>query len=158
MADDFEAMARKYCSFIDRSASYERAELVERLEQHLVALYAAALSLPIGIPADEDVQRMSHDAWDVIYKRLGAQLGDVSQYWVVYDPFTHEPPLLGDLADDAADIYKDLMEGLAFSEAGKPSEAIWEWKNSFRLHWGRHAAEALYTLRVLRDGGPSKWV
>lgn len=158
MADDFEVKAREYCSFIDGSASYERAELVERLERHLVALYGAALSLPTGNPADEDVERVSQDEWAVLHKRLGAQLGDASQYWIVFDPFTHESPVLGDLADDAVDIYRDLMEGLAFSDAGKPREAIWEWQNSFQIHWGRHAAEALYALRVLRDGGGSKWV
>jgi Domain of unknown function (DUF5063) len=158
MAAEFEVQAREYCSFIDGSHSYERAELVERLERHLVALYAAALSLPAGNPADQDVERMSHDEWSVLYTRLGAQLGDVSQYWTMSDPFTRESPVLGDLADDAADIYRDLMDGLAFCDEGKPGEAIWEWQSSFQTHWGRHAAEAMHALRVLRDRGGSNWV
>jgi Domain of unknown function (DUF5063) len=157
VAEDFERLARAYCAFIDASASYDRVDLVAELERHLLALHAAALLLPYGDPADEDREGLSHEEWSAIYKRLQSQLGDANDYWMVFDPFKEEPPVVSELADDAADIYRNLLDGLVFADTGDVPQAVWEWQHGFASHWGRHAASALYALRVLRDGGGSRW-
>ena len=56
--------------------------------------------------------------------------------------------IVGSLADDLADTYFDLKEGLALQEAGEtePSRVIWEWRFSFDIHWGEHALSALRSL------------
>ena len=51
-------------------------------------------------------------------------------------------------ADDLADIYRDLKEGLELYEAGHVAEALWEWSQSFNTHWGRHASSALHALQA----------
>ena len=58
-------------------------------------------------------------------------------------PEDHE---IGDLADDVADIYRDLSAGLALVDAGHALEAQWELRFSFLTHWGRHASGAIRAL------------
>jgi Domain of unknown function (DUF5063) len=71
----------------------------------------------------------------------------VRYYSELSDPFAPtEAPVQADLVDDLADIYYDLKEGLVLLEAGRQADAIWRWKDTFRLHWGRHAATALRIL------------
>jgi hypothetical protein len=50
------------------------------------------------------------------------------------------------VADDLADIYRDIKNGLWLHENRHSTEAIWEWKHSFNTHWGRHAVGALHAL------------
>lgn len=59
-----------------------------------------------------------------------------------------EEPLTGDLADDLADVYRDLKPGLVLYEGGHIDEAVWHWNFHFNIHWGRHAAEALYAMHA----------
>ena len=55
---------------------------------------------------------------------------------------------IGDLADDLADIWRDLMAGLKLYEAGQIEDAATEWKARFDCHWGQHAADALAALQT----------
>jgi hypothetical protein len=61
------------------------------------------------------------------------------------------------LADDLADIWADLKQGLLALDAGAPPEDVtWEWRLLFYAHWGRHATVALRALhaRLAERGGP----
>lgn len=56
---------------------------------------------------------------------------------------------LGSLADDLADIWRDLRAGLDALEGGSQwQDVAWEWRFGLQTHWGRHAVEA---LRALHD-------
>lgn len=62
-------------------------------------------------------------------------------------------PVVGSLADDLADIWRDLRPGLdamdaVQSAAADPETILWHWRWTFAYHWGRHAAAA---IRVLHD-------
>jgi hypothetical protein len=54
---------------------------------------------------------------------------------------------LGDLADDLADIWRDLKEGLEVFDTGNPAGAAYHWHEHFTIHWGSHAASALNILQ-----------
>jgi hypothetical protein len=98
--------------------------------------------------------------WQVLYERLTAKLGDLDLYSFVFDPY-EEPttPIVGSLANDIADIYRDLADGFAAVEAGGTTEdGLWEWRFGFASHWRRHAAHALYAVYVLTHPGGAQWV
>jgi hypothetical protein len=55
------------------------------------------------------------------------------------------------LAGDISEIYYDLRQNFQLEEKGIPhADLMWELRESFREHWGRHAIEALKTIYDLR--------
>ncbi len=91
---------------------------------------------------------MGRDEWQRLYARLGSL--PFGYYGVVFDPHTIPPeePVIGDLADDLADIYRDLKDGMNLWTAGHHVEAVCHWRQHFGFHWGRHAADAIRALHV----------
>jgi hypothetical protein len=69
-------------------------------------------------------------------------------YGEVFDPLPIPPeePVLGDIADDIGDIYRDIIKGLKLYCAGRPADALLEWSESFRSHWGKQATSAIRAL------------
>lgn len=57
-----------------------------------------------------------------------------------------ETAVVADLADDVADIYRDLKEALLVLDGGAKTEAQWNIRFSFLNHWGRHASSAISAL------------
>jgi uncharacterized protein DUF5063 len=159
VSSQFERAARDYCTFIDGCKAEARETFVVSLERQLIGVYRAALDLEPREPPEDDAPRISQEEWRAVYDLVAEKLADANDYWLVFDPFAHEGflPVLGSLADDVADIYRDLRSGLALiDEDGLSAEdASWDWRFGFDHHWGRHAANALYALRVLIDGGGS---
>jgi hypothetical protein len=79
---------------------------------------------------------------------LKEKLGEWDQYNQVFDPTQDADAVHGSLADDLADIYRDLKEGLVLKETKlrQPEDLIWEWRFAFHSHWGKHAMDALLTI------------
>jgi len=57
------------------------------------------------------------------------------------------------LADDFADIYRDLKEGLNLNESheASPEDNIWHWRLGYYSHWGKHAIDAVRTIHFLLE-------
>jgi hypothetical protein len=54
---------------------------------------------------------------------------------------------LGSIADDLADTWRDLKQGLLALESGSPeADVVFSWRHDFTSHWGRHAVNALAAL------------
>ena len=80
-----------------------------------------------------------------MYARAGAL--SFNYYSSSFDP-SEVPPKegeIGGLADDVADIYRDLSAGLSLVDVGHLADAQWELRFSFVTHWGRHASGAVRT-------------
>lgn len=106
-------------------------------------------TLPTG--SEPPADRLGTEAWMALYRALGAFLAGRNHYAEVFDPFA-EPPeeaVTGSLADDLADIYNDLGDGLAKWRRGESAAALWAWRVLFTAHWGEHAASALRALHAL---------
>jgi hypothetical protein len=115
----------------------------------IVALYAAALHLPSPFSDDvsnSDDHRVDSDEARLIYKR--ASTLPFKYYSEVFDPLQLPPeePVIGDIADDIADIYRDVASGLNFYEHGRLDDARWEWGFNFQNHWGEHASGSIRAL------------
>lgn len=71
----------------------------------------------------------------------------------VFDPTKDREAIYGSLADDIADIYRDLKEGLVLHHSGlaSPNDILWDWRLGFYSHWGKHSMDALRTIHFLLE-------
>jgi hypothetical protein len=103
------------------------------------------------IPSTPDPDRMPSGEWMATWRALGKHLGDRKYYQEMFAPYKLEDkePVVGDLADDLADIYRDLADGLAKWRRGEREGAAWAWQFQFACHWGEHLTSALRALHAL---------
>lgn len=164
--ESFATVAQEFCDLVDRRAVVSRDELLLGVHRLLPLLYVRALALPSTdvlfdtssedddeqpgetVLVDANADRRSHDEWSMLMRELAAIIGPDRYYREVFDPY--EPPEEGEvtanLADDIADIYADLRDGLAKWARGESGEALWAWRLGFEGHWGEHATGALRAL------------
>lgn len=144
--DDFALAVRSYCDWADSAAGTEtpKSEMLAA-RQHLSALYAMAVNLP-AYECDWVEREVSDAEWSQKFKRFGRL--PVGYYGSICDPL--EVPAgeaaLGDLADDLADIWRNLKEGLMIFDGGYREAAGWHWLEMFTIHWGAHASSALAVI------------
>lgn len=146
---DFSSTVRDFCSWVESAPASEIDEAKKAMKL-LAALYHQALNLSAS-DTEEDIEaeRISDDEWKKVYKRLGAL--PFNYYISVFNPSKmdeEKSQTMGDLADDLADIYRDLKAGQDLYNKGHANEAAWEWKLHFNIHWGRHATSALHALHA----------
>ena len=145
----FREEARRFMAWADGSASPQKLTADVALRR-VVALYAAALSLPQ--PWSEGVSDASALepalAGRLQLVRDRAATFALQHYSEIFSPLVQplEPPVVGDLADDLLDIYRDVAMGLYLYDAGGIDDAIWQWAFKFQTHWGEHASSAIRAL------------
>jgi hypothetical protein len=148
----FAGLAQRYRQLIDQRETVPVADLLSRVQQLLASLYAAAVSLP-DVEGSDDPPRfqMTNDEWQHLFNSLQAILGPRSHYREVFDPYDPNEcePVTASLADDLADVYRDLREGLHLWDAGHRHDAVWAWRDGFQSHWGEHATGALRAIHAL---------
>ncbi|RSZ56131.1 DUF5063 domain-containing protein [Massilia atriviolacea] len=123
--------------------------------RHLARLYAQALDLPQrDCDWGNEAAKVSHAEWQATFERMGALP-------VTYYPESADAldvgcteTTMGDLADDLADIWRDLKHGLNLFDGGQADAAAYQWRESFISHWGSHAASALYVLQCWQASQP----
>jgi hypothetical protein len=140
------AFQRWACSGGDEGELAAREALLR-----ITRLYSAALVLPPAwneAVTDGCRARVDDDEWKAIVA-AAARL-PLDYYGEVYNPLTVPPDeaAVGSLADDIADIYRDVVTGLREYEAGRPVEALWQWGFLFGAHWGEHATGAIRALHA----------
>jgi hypothetical protein len=166
-ANRFVLVAQQYCSIVDSAATVDKTEFLLRLYRTLPELVAEAIRLPqVEFGEDEDEEQeasirqirakteIKQEEWGPLYNSLKEKLGNWDLYWQVFDPRTDNEAIRGSLADDIADIYRDLIDGIRLKETDQvpPYEIIFEWRLGFFSHWGKHAIDALRTIHFLLEG------
>jgi hypothetical protein len=155
LADRFGVVATRFCSVVDCALSIEKTDLLAQIYQILPKLIDEAISLPDVELSDSDDRavgkakaRQGEKEWGQLYNSLKEKLGEWDSYHQVFDPTEDEEAIPGSLADDLADIYRDLKEGLVLSETHRacPEDMIWHWRLLFYSHWGKHAMDALLAI------------
>jgi hypothetical protein len=160
-----EAVARRFSDearvFVAWAEGQGDAVLTAPLAlRRIVALYAAALELPQ--PWSERVAPAAHDEPPALLAQLArvrsrASAIPLQHYSEIFSPLVvADEPVVGDLADDLVEIYRDVGRGLARYDAGRVDDAIWEWAFNFQIHWGEHASSAIRALHCyLQQEDPS---
>jgi hypothetical protein len=142
----FHARARRYCELLEALGRDEPTD-ARQLASALGELYAAATQLPHRSPADVATEPAAPPDSTAVRHALQAVFGELDRYWTVFDPGHRDEPVEASLADDLADVYSDVKQGLmVLDETGDMDEATWHWRDSFWSHWGRHATEALRAM------------
>ncbi|MFP8780490.1 DUF5063 domain-containing protein [Hydrogenophaga sp. RWCD_12] len=150
----FADVARDYRAWCEGPRATDPMQLLREATRHVARLCATALELPdvefVDHPDPPDLPKAD---WDAMFKSFGTL--PFGYYREVFDPAIEgmEGPVVGDVADDLADIYKDLVDGLWLLEHGHAVAAVWTWKLTFDSHWGRHAVSALRALHCYGEGG-----
>ncbi|WP_078757722.1 DUF5063 domain-containing protein [Novilysobacter spongiicola] len=147
--DAFRDTATAFCKWAE-SAPVAPADDVDTAIKMLSKLLALVHELP-ELFDEEDTPGATHEEWLTVYKRFGSlPFNYYASYSEPHD--TADPsPGTGDMADDLADTWRDLKGGLALYQKGNYAAAVWEWRESFSVHWGRHASGALHALQCWRS-------
>jgi Domain of unknown function (DUF5063) len=149
----FRSAAERYIAVIDAAEGQSEEQLSADLVCTLPVLYEAALGLPKPVVEMDELPeaRLTHEQWGEIFGRLQRVFGADDLYWTVVPSGEDErEELAGSLADDLADIYRDVKEGLDLLAAGESmNEVVWHWRFNFWTHWGTHAVDALRVIHVL---------
>jgi hypothetical protein len=148
--EDFGPAATRFCAVIERAGTITLRRWLIDLERTLSAVYASAAALPdVGPATDRGVQRMSHEEWAALFEGLRDYLGDTDVYWMVFDVRNQASLVSASLADDLADIYRELRSGLeALHSGASPEDVLFDWRTSFETHWALHAHGALGAIRA----------
>jgi hypothetical protein len=156
MTGEFETLyrvAKEYCDVIESVGEQERVWLkkVVRILPRLHAAVSAILEPEKsgGSPVDANLElRFS------LFSKLHQLLGEKDAYWMEYDLGVDECRS-GSLADDLTDIYCELKQGLHMleDENTDPDIVLLNWREGYKIHWGRHLLDAERHLYELSSRG-----
>lgn len=138
---EFYESAKRYCDFVSNNVITN--ENIEELMYLMLDSFGKGLLLPDVEPDDND--SVKGEKPNPVIIELP------TTYWEIFDPFTEEEPVCGDLLDDLSDIRDDLLEGIYDYEAGFINNAVFEWKLLHQAHWGNHVVAAVKALQHLRQ-------
>lgn len=147
----FVDAARRYVAEVE-SDSNELLPLLSSLGMLIATAHLLPEIEPTGDdPPDRQSSRSSQDrpAHQRLYKRLGPDASDY--YRVISRPLLDgihddDAPGISIISEDLIEIYDDIQEGLAMFDSGLTVDAVWEWRFSFKIHWGLHATDVLRVL------------
>lgn len=157
----FKTAAERYCALFE-SEPANADQWVEAVLSALAQIYAAAHRLPgFGLSEDgsdiPDSLDVTTEEWRSVFGVVSRALGHQEAYWAYFDPSeprdSNEQPIFHSLADDLADIYRDIKPGLRAWETGDDrylETIVFDWKIPlFGSHWGLHAVSAMRALHPI---------
>lgn len=151
----YRSVAAEFCTVVEARDAHTAIGFAQAIHQLLPRLYSAATVLPSSVPETDQSagDAMSHEDWRRLHFDLSGLFGRWNFYWLVFDPYDNveREPVCGSLADDLADIYRDLSDGRldeTLRGALCPADVVWAWKQAFETHWSAHATGALRALNA----------
>jgi hypothetical protein len=148
---EFAVAAEEFVTLAEREGKLMEVDLWKVRDILLKLIYHVTAADNAGHGTEFDGDRPDDDAFARAVKRFSTF--PFNFYRVVFDPHDMESPdepVTGMLADDLADIYRDLAEGLDNYRKGHVAEACFDWSQSYRSHWARHAVSALSAIEIYR--------
>ena len=159
---EFKSVAVRFCDIVNSSEVYEKTEFLLKIYAVLPERIQQGVKLPdLGVDDDETARepeqtRLTDREWEHLDESLKAKLGGWNLYMDVFDPTRDNEAIRGSLADDIADIYRDVKEGIDQPDPGvaMQRDTIWTWRLLYYSHWGQHAMGALRTIHWLLANEP----
>lgn len=150
--EQFAEIVRRFCVWAESPFSNVKTEMP--MARSMLAELHSAVFLPDVEPEDVELEDVTSDEWKKVLDRFSNL--PVNGYHLVFDPTEVQDgeTVYAQLADDLADIYRDLKYGLKLFDAGYLSDAVWEWKFHFENHWGWHllGAQRLIHFWFMKHG------
>jgi hypothetical protein len=145
----FRAAAAKFIETVDLLHQLERDAFLADMSRCLSELYCSALYLPAVVPDTTTIDETPFpiDEWKTLERSLTEKIGPIDSYWQVFDSTENADPVQGSLAGDISEIYFDLKQDLRLEEnCISQADLLWELRDSFLRHWGRHLLNALAAI------------
>jgi Domain of unknown function (DUF5063) len=143
-----EAVER-YCTLVERATPETAADFIDEVRVALAELLAAAPRIDwrkLDVDRDFDHGLPPHAEGEMIAK-LAAVIGERDFYLMVFEPFAEGDEVVGRLlSEDLGSVWSDLKPGLDLIGGAHEDDALFDWCDGYRMHWGRHAVAALYAL------------
>jgi hypothetical protein len=152
--DRFRGAAVAFIEAVDLAQKLDRDKFVEILTVATAELVSSALYLPAVEPdtANASESPSNAEGWTGLSNALRQKLGPLDTYWEVFDSTAKSEPYAASLAGDVSEIYFDLKENLRKEGTGiSHQDLLWDFRESFQHHWGRHATsvlKAMYDLHL----------
>ncbi|MCX5655673.1 MAG: DUF5063 domain-containing protein [Planctomycetota bacterium] len=155
----FRDEGETFCALVDEIRQGTPQDLYARLMRSMTRLACRAEELPPDLAwgdGDENGPRMTAEEWDALYRQVGVVVGrEVSGLSSVFGGLGLENDAAQALrlADDLADVYRDLLEGLVICRPGTADvlrRAACRWRLNYEIHWGEHLFNALHTVCQIR--------
>ncbi len=148
--EQFAAAAADFCTFAESRDPISKAHLWTIGEWLLLLIY----HIPAVDLAEHGFEQEGARPGDELFHAAMERFSHLpfNYYRVVFDPHDFEEiePVVGMLADDLADIYRDHSEGLDHYRRGFISDACFAWSQLYKSHWARHAVSALAAIELYR--------
>ena len=146
--DQFATEAETFAKWAEKGMGHGESAVRVALIR-LAQLFAAGQQLAALKPGSTECEaemRVTVEEWGRIFNNA-LQL-PLDQYGEVFNPLNVPPDssLIASLADDIADIYRDVVTGLRYFQAGHREEAAWQWAFLLHVHWGEHVTGAMRAL------------
>jgi hypothetical protein len=148
----FRAAATTFIEAVDSASNLERGLFLAAIGRCLAELYTSALYLPSVSPdtSETDETPFRREEWSQLFQSLKEKIGPLDNYWEIFDSTEKSEPVQGSLAGDISEVYYDLKNDLRLEQrAIDRADLLWQIRESFTGHWGRHALEALKAIRDL---------
>jgi uncharacterized protein DUF5063 len=148
----FRAAATTFIEAVDSPSNLERSLFLAAIGRCLAELYTSALYLPSVSPDTLEIDQtpFPKEEWSKLFQSLKQRIEPLDSYWEILDSTEKGEPVQGSLAGDISEVYYDLKNDLRLEQKGiSRADLLWELRESFRGHWGRHALEALKAIRDL---------
>ncbi len=144
------------CGLIESVAEPSVAERpsVNRVRVAVAEVLAAGWRLPEVEPGPDEfeVPEISHEEWHRVFAGVQEWIGEFEYYstnQVLRGRGTRKVTT-GSVADDLADIWRDLRSSLEAERQGMSwRDAAWQARLDLDTHWGTHAVEVLRALHRL---------
>ncbi len=156
MTREFENLyraAREYCDIIE-AVENDGQGWLRRVIQILPQLHAAVSAILEREESEGDLLEADLEVRFSLFSKLHQLLGEKDAYWMEYD-LGHDECRSGSLADDLTDIYCELKHGLRMleEENAEPDAVLLNWREGYKVHWGRHLLDAERHLYELSSRG-----
>ena len=151
--------AEAYCQAIERAVTSDDPHFLQELFVRLAELYpyvAAIANRPALLQVEsvnaDMVAVSTYEEARAVERSLAARIGSRDFYHEFFDPFDETSAVSTTLSDDLSDIYGDVLGALRINDVAATASDVAtaaELVESFRLHWGMHAIDALRAMHRL---------
>ena len=154
----FANTAEAFCAHIEGVATADRVTFIRVCFVLISKLLSEVIELP-ETAGESDAQTVSEERYDRILQSLKVQFAENNYYTMMFEAFEiASEPAVGSVADDLADIWRELKSGLERLQTGSVEKAVGHWRSSFKDGWGDQATQVLRPLVTLifKDEGVEK--
>lgn len=135
--DEIRRRIEHLVAFIEAPSDPVDLKLLRLLDELMIAWHNAEFEFDQAYYPEPPDQN-----YTALYQRLGSgfpEYGYYNQVLSLHEDIWKVEVGLGDAMDDVVDIYQDMKNILWHWDHTSVEEALWNFKEGYKMHWGEHA-------------------